>query len=117
MAKTEVLSFKVEPEVATELRLKATKAGKKLSELLIEGIVDVKSNYMYKERFSEIERENLELRNQLKRMHKNPNLKKRVSIPLTLAEFDTLEKMAQKSRESKSSILRGLLVSKIPSLN
>ena len=37
--------------------------------------MDVKSNYMYKEKFTEIERENLELREQLKRLHKTPNLK------------------------------------------
>ena len=117
MAKTEVLSFKVEPEVASELRLKATQAGKKLSELLIEGIVDVKSNYMYKERFTEMERENLELREQLKRLHKTPNLKKRVSIPLTLEEFDALQKISFKTRESKSTVLRGLLIKKMPSLN
>ena len=60
----------------------------------------------------EIRRENQELKARLERLGKSQDLKKRISIPVTLEEFDKISQIALDQRTSKSRFLRDVLISK-----
>ena len=111
MAKV-VISAKIEQGVKLKLEKHAQKQKKKLSDLLIEGVFNSERVVSLENQVEALRREKQELKARLERLGKSQDLKKRISIPVTLEEFDKISQIALDQRTSKSRFLRDVLISK-----
>lgn len=110
------MAFKIDKLEKEKLEKKAREQGKRLSDLLNEGFFAMKSVDGYESKLAGIERENKELKQRLERITgKKPKLVKRVSIGMTLEEYDKLSKLAEQNGMTKTTLLRSMLVSHKPS--
>ena len=109
MAKV-AIALKVDPETHAELKQRAETQNKTLSDLLQEGLFVTQKIQVLESKMDDMTRQNEEMRRQLERVNRKPIIKKRVSIPLSLQEYDNLSKIAFEQKRSKSAVLRSLLI-------
>lgn len=103
----------VEPDLKRFLEQDARKQGKKLSDLLQERLIQNTQGIDASIQTEAIKRENQHLRERLERITgKKTKIEKRVSVGLTLSEYDSLSNVAHKFSVSKSEVLRRIISSR-----
>ena len=110
MAKRAV-AIKLEESKIEEIKKTAESEGKTLTDILLEGLFVSGEIRLRDARIAELEKSQRDLEAKFEAATgKKPRTKKRISIPVTDAEFEVIKKIAFERDVSKSQLLRNMLI-------
>ena len=106
-----VVSLKLEESKLEEIRKRAKKQGKTVTDVLTEGVFDSERQYYLEQQILDLKKQLTDMAEKYKSAtgHKIQTTK-RISIPLTNIEYDMINKAAFESGKSKAQFLRGVVV-------